>query len=281
MPSGVPADGVTPVGDPRLVPLRRLAYTALSPSLGRRRRTLLADGFARIALESTPDHATARAQVVHAVLHAGRAGGWNPAGVIPTGEARNPGAQATERALAGMVPAARAAFALLHLEGLTPAQVTALLGQAGVADPGTAVGIAERSPLDPLAVRSLVIPVPTRSARPRVLAAVAAVVVLAVAAPVVAVAAFGGDGDAPVPVSVQSADDDAEREAAMAAAREALRAARDREATQTAAEVDQGLGRILSRLNDALDRPSTSKKEEKRLMKVRKAVQAERARLRD
>ncbi|MBA3745281.1 MAG: hypothetical protein H0X00_20555, partial [Sporichthya sp.] len=53
MSSGLPADGVTPSGGvtpDALIPMRRLAYAALPPSLSRRRRARLADSLAHQAL---------------------------------------------------------------------------------------------------------------------------------------------------------------------------------------------------------------------------------------
>lgn len=209
MSSGA-TDGMLPSGDPRLIPLRRLAFTMLAPATSRRRRARRADAVARSALAGTADHATARTAVVREALHTRSGPLGLPVPALPSlaagltraagSRTAEPMARSTERALGAMVPATRAAFALLHLEYLSAAQATALLAHAGVHDPKTAVTLAERTPLEPAAIRSLVVPVPAAVNRSRLVAAGVGVLALAVGAPLIAVSAFGND-DAPTPIS--------------------------------------------------------------------------------
>lgn len=264
-----------------LLSLRRLAYTILPPGLGRRQRARLADALARQALTLGATHTTARAHLIREVLHAGRRGAWVPAPLARLGNPSTPESRATDRALAAMVPAVRAAFALLHLEKQTPAQTVALLDLAGVQDASTCVTIAERTPLDVEALRALVVPAPTKAVSPRFVGAVAAGLVVAVAAPVIAVGAL--DGDEPTtPVPISSERISTERQSAIDAAREALKDARDRAATANAtAEADRSLKRILSQLDAALRAPGVTRKAERRLKHLRQAVVEERQRLQD
>ena len=280
MSSEVPVDGPAPSEGPELLALRRLAFTALPPTIQRRRRARLADGLARMALaEADGDYAGARAKVIRDVLHAGPGGGWLPAGLVRVVDGGPAASRAIEHALAGMVPASRAAFALMHLENLPADRIAGLLTKAGVSDPTTAVSIAQRTPLDPTGLRSVVVPVATSSASPRLIGAVAIGLVLAVAAPVIAVNAFDGDGKTAVPVSTSNRLSD--REAAIDAAKDALKTARDKTANADAAEeADRSLRRILARLDSALDGRIT-RKQEKQLKKLRAAVVQERAQLRD
>lgn len=278
MSSDVPTGGSVPPEGPELLALRRLAFTALPPTISRRRRARLADGLARMALkEAHGHHGNARAQVIRDVLHAGPGGGWLPSGLVRIVDGGPAAARRLEHSLAGMVPASRAAFALMHLENLPAERVQGLLSKAGVADPATAVAIATRTPLDPATLRSMVVPVATSSASPRLVGAVAIGIVVAVAAPVIAVSAFDGDDKTVVPVSSQNRKI-SEREAAIDAAKEALRSTRDRAAS---ANADQSLRRILQRLDDALDEPGVTRKQEKRLKKLRAAVVQEREELQD
>ena len=265
-----------------LLSLRRLAYTILPPGLGRRHRARLADSLARQALTLGATHTTARAHLIREVLLAGRRAGWMPSVLARLGETSTPESRATEKALAAMMPAVRAAFALLHLEKQSPAQAVALLELAGVHDASTSVTIAERTPLDVEALRSLVVPVPTGAVPPRLVAGVAVGLVLAVAAPVIAVTAFDGE-ERKTPVQVSNAlRVDAERESAIDAARAALRDARERAAsTNATAEADRSLQRILNRLDAALKAPGVTRKAERRLKNVRQAVVEERRRLQD
>ncbi len=279
MSSDVPVDGPVPSEGPELLALRRLGFTALPPTIQRRRRARLADGLARMALAETDgNYGDARAKVIRDVLHAGPGGGWLPAGLVRIVDGGPATSRQIEQALAGMVPAARAAFALMHLENLPGARIDGLLAKAGVSDPATAVSIAERTPLDPTGLRSMVVPVAASSVSPRLIGAVAIGLVLAVAAPVIAVSAFDSDsdGEAAVPVS-SSQRTISDREAAIGAAKDALRDARERDGS----EADQSLRRILQRLDDALDDSGVTRKQEKRLKNLRAAVVEERERLQD
>jgi hypothetical protein len=276
MASSAPADGVQPSGGvtpEALLPMRRLAYTVLPPSLGRRRRARLADTLAHRALLQGASRRTARAHLIREVLHSGRSGSWIPAPVARLGE--TPTDRAVDRALGAMVPASRAAFALLHLEGLTPAQATAVLEVAGVQDAQTAVVIAERTPLDSLALRSLVVRVPTTAISPRLAAAAVLGLVLAIAAPVIAVDAFSGDDSAPAVVVAQTSLDSG-REAAVSAAKVALRDARERKLTQEATAADeQRLTHSLRRLNAEIRRGGVGRKQLRRLRSLRSEVRQE------
>jgi hypothetical protein len=278
MTSGPSADGVQPIGGvtpEALLPMRRLAYAALPPSLSRRRRARLADTLAHQALLQGASPATARAHLIREVLHAGRIGGWVPPRLARIGESSTTAGRAVEDALGAMVPASRAAFALLHLEGLTPAQTIAVLDLAGVPDPESAVTFAERSTLDPAALRSLVVRVPTTAISPRVAAGAAVALVLAIAAPVIAVTTFGGEDGPARAVASQSAVD-SEREAATTAAKLALRDVRQRELTADAsADAKRRLQRSLHRLNEAIRHKGVSRKELKRLRDLRSDVRQE------
>ena len=269
--AGVPADDAPE----SLMPMRRLAYTVLPPTMGRRHRARLADTLARQALDLGETRLTARAHLIREVLHAGRNGGWVPAPLARLGETSTAASRATEKALGAMVPAARAAFALLHLENLTPAQATALLDLAGVKDAATSVAIAERNPLDPEAMRALVVPVPTAALSPRLVGGLAVGLVLVVAAPVIAVTAF--DGDSKPSQSVSNAGSLDEREAAVTAAKSALK---DRGHNSVGiAEMDQSFQRILKQLNNQLDDRGLSHKAERRLRALKQAIISERDRL--
>ncbi len=278
MSSEVPIDGGVPSEGPELLALRRLAFTALPPTIARRRRARLADGLARMALaDAGDDYAAARARVIRDVLHAGPGGGWLPAGLVRVVDGGPAASRQIEHALAGMVPASRAAFALMHLENLPAARIEALLASAGVADPRTAVSIATRTPLDPTALRSVVVPVATASVSPRLVGAAAIGLVLAVAAPVIAVSAFSGEDTKPAVQVSNELRTDSERESAIQAAKDALKDARERDGDTA----DQSLKRILARLDDALDEPGLSRRQKQRLKKLRADVVEERQRLRD
>jgi hypothetical protein len=251
MPSGGTADVGTPVDDARLDALRRLAFAILSPALGRHRRARTADSLARRAASATADQAAARVQVVHAALLAGTGRISLPA---PRGRSE------TDRALAAMMPASRAAYVLLHLENLTPKATTALLTQAGIPDAATAVTLAERTPLDPTALRALLVPTASRFG-PRTMAAAAAVLVVAVAAPVIALTTSGGGRDTPAPVANETA------------------VSPDKAAIAKAVQLDRDLTRILTRLNQELARANVDHAEVKRLRTLRAAVIAEQKRL--
>ncbi|HUR73002.1 MAG TPA: hypothetical protein VMZ00_01925 [Sporichthya sp.] len=216
----------------------------------------MADAYARQAVADTTTHPAARAQVVRDALLTG-------AGRIGL---RKGGHSETDRALAAMMPASRAAFVLLNLENLPPAQVTDLLTQAGVPDAATAVGLAERTPLDPTALRALVVPAATRFG-PRTVAVAAGVLVLAVAAPVIAVSTSGGH-DTPAPVSNQTPVQPAQQPAESTA-----------DAIAKAVQLDRDLSRILVRLDEELARPDQNKAEIQRLRTLRAAVIAQQKRL--
>jgi hypothetical protein len=273
VPSGdrlTPLAGV-PVTDPpeALVPLRRLAYTVLPPTMGRRHRARLADTLARQALDLGETRLTARVHLIREVLHAGQKGGWIPAPLARLGETSTAASRATEDALGAMVPASRAAFALMHLENLSPAQTTALLDLAGVQDAATSVAIAERNTLDPEDMRALVVPVPTAAVSARLVGVVASGLVLVVAAPVVAVTAFDGDSGSAQRVSNSGRLD--QREAAVSGAKGTGGA--------TTAELEESFQRILRQLNRSLDDKRLSHKSERKLRELKKSIIAERDRL--
>lgn len=142
---GLPAQPLTPpVADAR-ARLLQLAYTILCPSLGRQRRTLIA----RVAVDralrageatcgvSYPD---LRERVVLRALATGRRRARTT--TRTAGRRRTTGS--TEPDLAWLLPAARAAYALRHLEGMDRRETHALLAAAGVGDPATATRLADR-----------------------------------------------------------------------------------------------------------------------------------------
>lgn len=152
--SGDPAETTLPVpaADAR-ARLQRLAYTILSPSLGRRRRTLIAD----VAVDRAINDGEApgatypdlRERVVRQVLTTGRR-----RTVLATRTGCRPRPPATARPdPTWLVPAARVAYALRHLEGLDRAETHRLLAAAGVGDPATATRLAERIRTDAAADR--------------------------------------------------------------------------------------------------------------------------------
>jgi peptidoglycan hydrolase CwlO-like protein len=107
-----------------------------------------------------------------------------------------------------------------------------------------------------------VVPVPTGSRRPKIIAAAAAVLVVGVAAPVIAVTASGGS-DTPEPVSNETTQPTEPDKAAIA----------------KAVQLDRDLARILKRLDDELARPDQDKAEIKRLKTLRAAVIAQQKQL--
>lgn len=273
----------------RVDDLRRLAFTILSPSMARSRRARLADTLARTAVEVTRDRPAARQHLVSAALHVGptRLG-------LPRrrGTGVDSPAQAVERSLAAMAPAARAAFALLHLENLSTGQAEELLTAAGVPDPQTAVSLAERTPLDPAAIRALTVPAPAGAARTRIVAAGAIVVVVGLAAPVLAATAGGGESeDAPqAPATVPNIGPEQAAEPAPAPAKAPDEKPATEQAEQPApqqaeqqatqqADVERDITRILRRLDDELARPDLAADELARLRTLRAAVLAEQARV--
>lgn len=143
--SGDPAETTltVPTADVR-ARLQRLAYTILSPTLGRRRRTLIAEVAVDAAInDAEPPDATypdLREQVVRRVLATGRR-----RTVLATRLASPPRPASPGRPdLAWLLPAARAAYALRHLEGLDRTETHRLLAAAGVGDPASATRLAER-----------------------------------------------------------------------------------------------------------------------------------------
>lgn len=138
--------------------LVRLAYAILSPMLGQRRQVV-----ARVAVEqalrSMPepsgDYPRMRACVVRRALATGRRNGGRNSTARSLCEAR-PDASANE--LASLLPAARAAYALHHFEGLDRTQTHALLAEAGVGDPDAATTLADAivvRPFGPLGLAPL------------------------------------------------------------------------------------------------------------------------------
>jgi len=144
--SGDPAETALnlPQADAR-ARLQNLAYTILSPSLGRRRRTLIAhvavDGaFSAGDVVPGATYPVLRERVVRRTLATGRR-----RAVLATRAAGRPRpAPSAEPELAWLLPAARAAYALRHLEGLDRNETYAVLASAGVGDPATATTLAER-----------------------------------------------------------------------------------------------------------------------------------------
>ena len=117
--------------------LQKLAYTILSPRLGRRHRTLIAHVAVDRAFRSgdvTPvaTYPVLRERVVRRTLATGR----RRAVLATRGTGRlEP---------AWLLPAARAAYALRHVEGLDRTETQAVLASAGVDDPATANTLADR-----------------------------------------------------------------------------------------------------------------------------------------
>lgn len=122
--------------------LQKLAYTMLSPSLGRRGRTLIAHDAVDRAFSSSEASPVAtypvlRERVVRRTLTTGRR-----RAVLATRRSRTSGVAQPE--LVFLLPATRAAYALRHLEGLDRTETHKLLAAAGVGDPATATTLAER-----------------------------------------------------------------------------------------------------------------------------------------
>jgi hypothetical protein len=152
--------------------LRRLGYLMLAPSLGRRRRLDLANAAATAAREAPDPVARLVTNVLHAT--AGR-----------TGMALFARGDGVDRELGALPPAARIAFVLERVQGLTAEQASGVLRAAGVNDPETAIALAGKSPLDPALLTGIQVPV--AGGRPsRRIAAAAAAVAVGVVVPVVA-----------------------------------------------------------------------------------------------
>ncbi|MBA3742624.1 hypothetical protein [Sporichthya sp.] len=144
--SGEPA-GTTlniPQADAR-VRLQKLAYSILSPSLGRRGRTLIAHvavdrAFVSSEVSPVAAYPVLRERVVRRTLATGRR-----RAVL----AGRPRASVTaEPDLTFLLPAARAAYALRHVEGLNRTETHAVLAAVGVGDPATATTLADRILID-------------------------------------------------------------------------------------------------------------------------------------
>ncbi|WP_019874982.1 hypothetical protein [Sporichthya polymorpha] len=135
--SGNPAEpGLNPsVADAR-ARLQRLAFLVLSPSLGRRRRALIAHVAVDRTYNPEAPYAVLRELVLRRTLATGRR-----RAVLASCGAR-PRASAPD--LVGLFPAARAAYALRHLEGLDRSETYATLAAAGVGDPAAATTLADR-----------------------------------------------------------------------------------------------------------------------------------------
>lgn len=250
-----PVDAARPP-DADLERLRHLAYIVLPPSLGRPRRARIADELARANLADGTSYPAARDRCIHEVLRVSP----RPSGVAAlTARASRGGDSPAESALAAMTPATRAAYVLTRLDAVPIPHAEALLKQAGVADPRTAVAMAGRADLTPVDVRAVVVPLPTGSRRPRLIAAAAAVLIVGVAAPVIAVTT--GGGDTPEPVSNQTPTQP------------------DKAAIAKAVQLDRDLTRILARLNEELARKDQDQAEIKRLKTLRAAVIAQQKQL--
>ncbi len=154
--SGEPADlaANVPAAEAR-VRLQQLAYTILSPRLGRRRRTLIAHVAVDRAISSGEvlnregmtgaAYPVLRERVVRRTLSAGR----RRSALSSRVAGRSRPVATAEPDLAWLLPAARAAYALRHLEGLNRVETHALLAAAGVGDPATATTLAERMTSSP------------------------------------------------------------------------------------------------------------------------------------
>jgi hypothetical protein len=126
--------------------LVQLAYTILSPALGQRRHRLAHAAVDHALLggpaEADADYSRLRARVVRRALAAGR----HRAATRPPriAEARRARTAPAGEELVWLLPAARAAYALHHLEGLDVDATQELLGACGVGDPAAATELADR-----------------------------------------------------------------------------------------------------------------------------------------
>ncbi len=243
--------------------LRRLAFLMLAPALGRRRRAALAQEALGAALSQASELPAVRTALVVQVLRAG-----NGRTAIPTlFRLPRPSRQVghpvgeTEHHLGSMVPAARAAYLLTHLEKLSADETKAVLRAAGVADPETALSLAFKSPLEPSLVAEVTPPAPRRFA-PRLAAAAVGVVVLGIAAPVIAVTTGGGDKSPAVPTSVEQPAAPVDPAAAKAAA-------------AVADDTAQKLARLLGRLEQRLADHEGTKADKAKLKMLRDAMAAQ------
>jgi hypothetical protein len=153
--------------------LRRLAYLMLAPSLGRRRRLEFANAAATAAQEAADPVARLVTHVLHAT--AGR-----------TGMALFARSDGVDRELGALPPAARIAYVLEHLQGLTAEQASGVLRAAGVTDPETAIALAAKSALDPALLAGVQVPASAGGRPSRRIAAAAAAVAVGIVVPVVA-----------------------------------------------------------------------------------------------
>jgi hypothetical protein len=247
--------------------LLRLAYVILSPSLGRRRRARIAEKAVRRSLGDGPGAvgpAEVRVRLVKRVLFAGRG-----LVTIPRPTGRGPAGE-TDRRLAALVPAARAAWALRRLEGLDAEETADLLRAVGVRDPETVVALAERTPLDEHVVRSVEIPLRGATRRNRLVLSGVVAAVLAIAAPVLAAQADGGAHPDPAGrIAPASSSTDVQAPPAGPAAGPAT----------DGAKVRRDLDRILKRLTAALKEPGTAGPEADRLRSLMAAVREEQQRV--
>lgn len=237
--------------------LRRFAFLVLAPGLGRRRRAGLAYGAVDAALAKARGPEDVRVALVGEVLRVGNSRTGLPTLIRvprPSRQVGHPVGE-TEHHLGALIPAARAAYLLTHLDGLGPAQTRAVLRAAGVADPDTALSLALKSPLEPGLVAAVHPPAPHRVA-PRLVAAGVGVVVLGVAAPVIAVTTGGNDSPAE-PASVTRPVGPTKEEAAAA------------EATA------QKLARLLGRLEERLADHKGTAADKKKLRALRDAMAAQ------
>jgi hypothetical protein len=166
--------------------LRRLAYLMLAPGLGRRRRVTLATAAAERAEQAADPIAALVAEVLHT------AGGRVGLAAFGHGLRRNAaGAEAT-RELAGLYPAARVAYVLAHLARRSAAHTADILRAAGVADPETAVEVAEKAQINAADLARIEVPDTAGPAVSRLVVGGVVAGALAIAAPVIAVTTHGG-----------------------------------------------------------------------------------------
>jgi hypothetical protein len=236
--------------------LRRLAWLMLAPSLGSHRRLRSATAAANAAAGAADPMQTLVAQVLRA---AGGRTGW-----IGNGRGNE-----AARELAALPPAARIAYVLVHGEGLTGDRTAQILRSAGVADPDTAIALADKSGLAPEALANMQLPPDRRPATRRVIITAAVAAVLGIAAPVIAVTTGGSSGsDRPADTSNSHPLDTSGRGAP----------ARSTPPSATPASVWYELTQLLERL-DARLATDHDPADRKRLETLRDAVAARLAKL--
>ncbi|MGQ0845702.1 MAG: hypothetical protein ACT4QF_16395 [Sporichthyaceae bacterium] len=244
--------------------LRRFAFLMLAPSLGRRRRATLAQTAVDAAFVAAAEPNVVRTAVIVEVLRAsgGRTGLPRLVRVPrPSHQVGHPIGE-TEHHLGALIPAARAAYLLTHLEGVSAEETRSILRAAGVSDPETALSLALKCPLEPSVLASVDPPGPRKIA-PRLVAAGVGIVVLGVAAPVIAVTTGGGD-DSPAEPASNSTPVVPEPAAPAVAP-----------ATATSAQTAQKLAVLLGRLEQRLADHEGSKTDKKRLKQLRDAMAAQ------